>query len=63
MMANNANPVPVTPRQLITVLRKEAAAFTPNRQARNLWADIAARDMVSTGQVHLVPRTSYNRAA
>ena len=63
MMASMQHPVTVTPRQLIAVLRKEAAAFTPNKQARNLWADIAARDMVSAGKVHLVTRTSYNRAA
>lgn len=62
-MASIHGPVTVTPRQLITVLRKEAAALTPDRQARNLWADIAARDMVSAGKVHLVTRTSYNRAA
>ncbi len=63
MMASMAHPVSVTPRQLIAVLRKEAAAFTPDRRARNLWADIAARDMVSAGKVHLVARTNYNRAA
>ncbi len=62
-MASMEHPVTVTPRQLITVLRKEAAAFAPDRQARNLWAHIAARDMVSAGKVYIVTRTSYNRAA
>ncbi len=63
MMASIQQPVTVTPRRLIAVLRKEAAAFTPNKQARNLWADIAARDMVSAGKVHIVTRASHPRAA
>lgn len=53
-MAAKQRPVLVTPRRLITVLRKEAAAFAPNRQARDLWAGIAARDMLTAGKVRLV---------
>ena len=63
MMAATARPVTVTPRRLIAVLRKEAAAFTPDRGARNLWADIAARDMVSAGKVRLTTRPAHLRAA
>ena len=57
------HPVSVTPRQLIAVLRKEAAGLTRSKQTRNLLADIAARDMVSAGKVHLIPRPTYRRAA
>jgi hypothetical protein len=47
-------PVQVTARQLITVLRKEAAAFSHDRQLRDVLANIAARDMVSAGQVRII---------
>ena len=62
-MATTDRPVSVTPRQLIALLRSEAAAFAPDKQARNLWADIAARDMVSAGKVQLVTRGSHRSAA
>jgi hypothetical protein len=63
MMAATARPVTVTPRRLIAVLRKEAAAFTPDREARNLWADIAARDMLSAGKVRFITHPTPRRAA
>ena len=63
MMAATERPVTVTPRRLIAILRKEAAVFTPDRQARNLWADIAARDMVSAGTVRLITHPTHLRAA
>jgi hypothetical protein len=63
MMAPTERPVTVTPRRLIAILRKEAAALTPNKQARNLWATIAARDMVSAGKVRLIAQPAPRRAA
>lgn len=62
-MATTDRPVSVTPRQLIAVLRSEAAAFAPDKQARNLWANIAARDLLSAGKVHIVSRSTHHRAA
>jgi hypothetical protein len=62
-MASRHEPIQVTPRQLISVLRKEAATISPDKQLRNLWADIAARDMVERGKVRIVPGTSLRPAA
>ncbi len=62
-MAPTERSVSVTPRRLIAILRKEAAAFTRNKHARNLWAAIAARDMVSAGKVRLITAPTPRRAA
>lgn len=61
-MAATNGPVPVTARQLIKVLRKEAAAFSPNKGLRNLMAEIAARDLLSNGRVRIVTQ-GLHRAA
>ena len=61
-MATMNAPLQVTARQLITVLRKEAAAFSPDRQLRDVLANIAARDMVSAGRVRIIGN-SQQRAA
>ncbi len=61
-MAAKNGPVQVTARELITVLRQEAAAFSPNKHLRNLMADIAARDMMSNGRVRIVQQ-GFHRAA
>ncbi len=63
MMTTTGRSVTVTPRRLIAILRKEAAAFAPSKQARNLWAAIAARDMVSAGKVRLITHPTPRRAA
>ena len=62
-MASKHEAIQVTPRQLISVLRQEAAAISPDRHLRNLWADIAARDMVERGQVRIVSHSFQKRAA
>jgi len=61
-MAATNTPLQVTARQLIAVLRQEAAAFSRNRHLRDALADIAARDMVSAGAVRLVS-SARRRAA
>ena len=61
-MATMNTPVQITARQLITVLRKEAAAFSPDRQLRDVLANIAARDMVSAGHVRIIGGTRQHAA-
>jgi hypothetical protein len=61
-MAATKGPVQVTARQLIKVLRQEAAAFSPNRQLRNVMAEIAARDMLSRGRVRIVTQALHRAA-
>ena len=61
-MTATKGPVPVTARKLIEVLRREAAASSPNRQLRNVMAEIAARDMLSNGRVRIVTQ-GLHRAA
>jgi len=53
-MAASKNPVPVTARDLIKSLRREAAAYTRNTQFRNAMAGIALRDLVECGRVRIV---------
>lgn len=62
-MATTKNPVPVTARELIGILREEAAPFTPNKDMRNLMARIAARDMLTAGTVRIVTHPPSRRAA
>ena len=62
-MATKNNPVPVTARQLIRTLRKEAAAYSPNKQLRNVMADIAARDLMERGRVRIVNAPGLRPAA
>jgi len=62
-MATKHNPVPVTARQLISTLRKEAAAYSPNKQVRDLMADIAARDLMERGRVRIVSAPGLRPAA
>ncbi len=58
-MRTPRKPVTVEPRELIRVLRAEAATVCKDRRTRNLVATIAARDLVTAGTVRLRPRAAH----
>jgi hypothetical protein len=58
-MRRPCKPVVVEPRELIRVLRAEAASVCTDRRTRDLVAAVAARDLVAAGTVRLRPRAAH----